>query len=111
MHPAGPPLMSPVPVAVIPGVGTPVESRESLNGGSSNPGSVDQACSPYDPNGQYESEFDQRGNNLQQKKLFVGGLHWRTVDDDLRQYFSGYGAVTDAMVSQKLLLFRKNENW
>ena len=34
----------------------------------------------------------------QQKKLFIGGLHWKTEDSDLREYFSKKGTVTDAMV-------------
>lgn len=34
----------------------------------------------------------------QQKKLFIGGLHWKTEDSDLRDYFSRKGTVTDAMV-------------
>ena len=33
----------------------------------------------------------------QQKKLFIGGLHWKTEDSDLREYFSKKGTVTDAM--------------
>ena len=39
------------------------------------------------------------GNDLnQQKKLFIGGLRWKTEDSDLREYFSKKGTVTDAMV-------------
>ena len=32
------------------------------------------------------------------KKLFVGGLAWKTTDDTLRAAFEKYGQVTDAKV-------------
>ena len=32
------------------------------------------------------------------RKLFIGGLHWKTQDSDLKDYFSKMGTVTDAMV-------------
>ena len=39
------------------------------------------------------------GDLKQQCKLFIGGLHWKTQDSDLKDYFSKMGTVTDAMVS------------
>src|SRR5690242_13574270 len=33
---------------------------------------------------------------LMSKKLFVGGLSWNTTDDELRQAFAGFGALTEA---------------
>ena len=47
------------------------------------------------PNSHQDYEID----GQQQKKLFIGGLHWRTEDDDLRNYFQTFGQLTDAMVS------------
>ena len=41
----------------------------------------------------------------QQKKLFIGGLHWKTEDSDLREYFSKKGTVTDAMVHINFFIF------
>jgi len=38
------------------------------------------------------------GDLKQQCKLFIGGLHWKTQDSDLKDYFSKMGTVTDAMV-------------
>lgn len=38
------------------------------------------------------------GDMKQQCKLFIGGLHWKTQDSDLKDYFSKMGTVTDAMV-------------
>ncbi len=32
------------------------------------------------------------------KKLFVGSLEWGVTDEDLRQHFSQYGEVEDAVV-------------
>jgi len=32
------------------------------------------------------------------KKLFVGGLAWKTTTDDLRRAFEAYGVVSDAKV-------------
>ncbi|CAG5098273.1 Oidioi.mRNA.OKI2018_I69.XSR.g15516.t3.cds [Oikopleura dioica] len=46
------------------------------------------------PNSHPDYEID----GQQQKKLFIGGLHWRTEDDDLRNYFQAFGQLTDAMV-------------
>lgn len=31
-------------------------------------------------------------------KLFIGGLSWNTTDDSLREAFSQYGEVVDAIV-------------
>lgn len=31
-------------------------------------------------------------------KLFVGGLSWNTTDESLRQAFSEYGSLNDAVV-------------
>jgi RNA recognition motif-containing protein len=44
------------------------------------------------------SNENQENDFAQQKKLFIGGLHWKTQDSDLREYFSKKGTVTDAMV-------------
>ena len=41
----------------------------------------------------------------QQCKLFIGGLHWKTQDSDLKDYFSKLGTVTDAMVGYPLFRF------
>jgi RNA recognition motif-containing protein len=32
------------------------------------------------------------------KKLFVGGLNWKTTDDGLRQAFERFGEITEAKV-------------
>jgi len=32
------------------------------------------------------------------KKLFVGGLNWKTTDDGLRQAFARFGQITEAKV-------------
>ena len=32
------------------------------------------------------------------KKLFVGGLNWKTTDDGLRAAFESFGAITEAKV-------------
>ena len=32
------------------------------------------------------------------KKLFVGGLNWKTTDDGLRQAFESFGPVSEAKV-------------
>ena len=49
-------------------------------------------------NGTNYSHQDYEIDGQQQKKLFIGGLHWRTEDTDLRNYFSTFGQLTDAMV-------------
>lgn len=50
------------------------------------------------PSGSHLHMQDYETDGQQQKKLFIGGLHWRTEDDDLRNYFSTFGLLTDAMV-------------
>lgn len=35
------------------------------------------------------------------KKIFIGGLSFETSDETLREYFSQYGAVTDAVVMRE----------
>lgn len=97
-------------VATIPAptvISTPVNmvatppSGESVSPSAATPptditNSAQQQCPSYDPNA-YFDEADPN-HHQQQKKLFIGGLHWKTNDDDLRNYFSAYGTVTDAMV-------------
>lgn len=31
-------------------------------------------------------------------KLFIGGISWDTNEDRLREYFGGYGEVTEAVI-------------
>ena len=33
-------------------------------------------------------------------RLFVGGLHYKTKDDDLRQHFEKYGKLTECQVAR-----------
>lgn len=90
-------LVSPAGAVNIQSVPTPAESVSPPNSASS----VDAHTAPqvaFDSNGYYDEGDCQNHPNQQQKKLFIGGLHWKTNDDDLRQYFSTYGPVTDAMV-------------
>ncbi len=51
------------------------------------------------------SQQDYEIDGQQQKKLFIGGLHWRTEDTDLRNYFSTFGLLTDAMVRSNQFFF------
>ena len=38
-------------------------------------------------------------NNLQaSSKMFVGGLSWQTTEDSMKEYFSQFGPVVEAMV-------------
>lgn len=79
--------------AVIPMI-PPTPPSESISPNATPPNSIDNHCQQYDHT--YMDDVDR--NHHQQKKLFIGGLHWKTHDDDLRDYFSTYGTVTDAMV-------------
>ena len=96
-----------IPVAaMIPGPMIPA-GAEPIIGGAQSPVSdqSESSASPtmtngapiYDP---YQDEGIDQNQSQQQKKLFIGGLHWKTQDIDLRNYFSTFGIVTDAMVSQ-----------
>ena len=96
-----------IPVAaMIPGPMIPA-GAEPIIGGAQSPVSdqSESSASPtmtngapiYDP---YQDEGIDQNQSQQQKKIFVGSLHWKTQDKDLRNYFSTFGIVTDAMVSQ-----------
>ena len=77
---------------VIPTPLIPTPPSESMSPTPPTPGQYDHTTGVV-----YIDDHD-RQNHQQQKKLFIGGLHWKTHDDDLREYFSTYGVVTDAMV-------------
>lgn len=47
---------------------------------------------------QQQQQHHMDGDFKQQCKLFIGGLHWKTQDSDLKDYFAKMGTVTDAMV-------------
>lgn len=109
-----PPMVSPTMVAPMSGVFYPPFVYPSMSTmpmdssyGMVDPGALSQTSySSTSPTGSHfqngnnytNSQQDYEIDGQQQKKLFIGGLHWRTEDTDLRNYFSTFGQLTDAMV-------------
>jgi len=87
------PSMSTMPMDSSYGMVDPGALSQTSYSSTSPTGSHFQNGNNY-TNSQQDYEID----GQQQKKLFIGGLHWRTEDTDLRNYFSTFGQLTDAMV-------------
>ena len=104
MYPMEIPVAAMIPGAMIPtgaepvlgGTQSPTSDQSEL---SPSPNGIPNGAPIYDP---YQDEGADTSQNQQQKKLFIGGLHWKTQDIDLRNYFSTFGIVTDAMVRNLL---------
>ena len=37
-------------------------------------------------------------NEADPRKMFIGGLHWETTVEELKEYFTQFGAVEDATI-------------
>lgn len=72
----------------------------------------DYSSSPVNENSSEENQEAQRNNKLQQqthhsdepeqmRKLFIGGLDYKTSEDTLKQHFEKFGDVTDCVVMRE----------
>jgi len=65
---------------------------DAQNGGHAE--ATESGASATGAEASYGSKVSTRGDD-DDKKIFVGGLHWETTAADLREYFSKFGTVVD----------------
>ncbi|AMD18617.1 HBL285Wp [Eremothecium sinecaudum] len=59
---------------------------------------LQQQATPLTPQQQQEAKQIKADLSRDINKMFIGGLNWETTEDNLREYFSKYGAVTEVKI-------------